>query len=145
VRGLPEKFFPRNFSPKIAAALKGKVEKSPPLMMISQEAYLYSKSGTRIPVRFSPKILMREQQPEGAVGFFQDLRPLKILPREKLRAERLAVVGQTVAGLAHGVKNMITAMGSGLFSLHFISLVHDSEKTKPHLSLRNGVPSLHSM
>lgn len=112
-----EKFFPRNFSPKIAAALKGKVEKSPPLTMISQEAYLYSKSGTRIPVRFSAKILMRVQQPEGAVGFFQDLRPLKILEREKLRAERLAAVGQTVAGLAHGVKNMITGLEGGVFAV----------------------------
>ena len=38
-----------------------------------------------------------------------------------------------------------SAIGSGQFSLHFISPVHDSIKTKPHLSLRNRVPSLHSM
>ena len=37
---------------------------------------------------------------------------------ELLEAERLAAVGQTVAGLAHGVKNLITGLEGGMYLLN---------------------------
>ncbi|MBW2218480.1 MAG: PAS domain-containing protein [Deltaproteobacteria bacterium] len=40
------------------------------------------------------------------------------LEDEKLEAERLAAVGQTVAGLAHGVKNLITGLEGGMYMLN---------------------------
>jgi signal transduction histidine kinase len=44
-----------------------------------------------------------------------DITKTKILEQEKLQAERLAVVGQTVAGLAHGVKNVLTGLDGGMY------------------------------
>ncbi len=40
---------------------------------------------------------------------------IKQLEREKLDAERLAAVGQTVAGLAHGIKNILTGLEGGMY------------------------------
>jgi len=47
----------------------------------------------------------------------QDIRNIKKLEAEKLEAERLAAVGHTVAGLAHGVKNLITGLEGGMYML----------------------------
>jgi len=47
-----------------------------------------------------------------------DVTQIKKLEQEKLEAERLAAVGQTVAGLAHGVKNLITGLEGGLYMLN---------------------------
>jgi PAS domain S-box-containing protein len=44
-----------------------------------------------------------------------DITLTKTLEREKLEAERLAAVGQTVAGLAHGIKNVIMGLEGGLY------------------------------
>jgi signal transduction histidine kinase len=46
-----------------------------------------------------------------------DITYLKRLEREKLEAERLAAVGQTVAGLAHSVKNMLMGLEGGMYYL----------------------------
>jgi PAS domain S-box-containing protein len=37
------------------------------------------------------------------------------LEREKIEAERLAAVGQTVAGLAHGIKNVLMGLEGGMY------------------------------
>jgi PAS domain S-box-containing protein len=44
-----------------------------------------------------------------------DITELKKLQREKIEAERLATVGQTVAGLAHGIKNLIMGLEGGMY------------------------------
>jgi PAS domain S-box-containing protein len=44
-----------------------------------------------------------------------DISEMKRLEHEKLEAERLAAVGQTVAGLAHGIKNIIMGLEGGMF------------------------------
>ncbi len=44
-----------------------------------------------------------------------DITDIKKLEQEKLEAERLAVVGQTVAGLAHGIKNIIMGLEGGMY------------------------------
>ena len=46
-----------------------------------------------------------------------DISEIKQLEREKLVAERLAAVGQTVAGLAHGIKNIIMGLDGGMYVL----------------------------
>jgi PAS domain S-box-containing protein len=45
----------------------------------------------------------------------RDVAELKTLQRQKLEAERLAAVGQTVAGLAHGIKNLIMGLEGGMY------------------------------
>jgi signal transduction histidine kinase len=44
-----------------------------------------------------------------------DVTHTKRLEQEKLEAERLAAVGQTVAGLAHGIKNVLMGLDGGMY------------------------------
>ena len=61
-------------------------------------------------------------RPDGEVPFIveisTDIRHLKNLEKEKLDAERLAAVGQTVAGLAHGIKNIIMGLEGGMYVMN---------------------------
>lgn len=58
-------------------------------------------------------------RPDGSIPYViemsTDVTRIKELEREKLEAERLAAVGQTVAGLAHGVKNIIMGLEGGMY------------------------------
>ena len=44
-----------------------------------------------------------------------DITEIKVLEKERLEAERLAAVGQTVAGLAHGIKNLLMGLDGGMY------------------------------
>ena len=81
------------------------------------ETEINSPDGERIPVRFAGTLLKERGRTLGSVAFIQDLRRMKELEQEKLKAERLAAVGQAVAGLAHGVKNILTGLEGGLYVL----------------------------
>lgn len=81
------------------------------------EAELTSKNGEKIPVRFHGVHLMYNDGSLGWAVFFQDLRPLKELEQQKLEAERLSAVGETVAGLAHSVKNVLQSLEGGMYAL----------------------------
>jgi PAS domain S-box-containing protein len=76
-------------------------------------------NGGQIPIRFAGVVLRSDEGVLGSAGFLQDLREVKRLEREKLDAERLAAVGQTVAGLAHGVKNILTGLEGGMYLLRW--------------------------
>lgn len=80
-----------------------------------QETTIPVKDGSRIPVRFAGTLLHEKEQVVGSVLFFQDLREIKRLEKELLHAERLAAVGQTVAGLAHGIKNILHGLKGGSY------------------------------
>jgi PAS domain S-box-containing protein len=73
------------------------------------------RDGSTVPVGFRGAPLSRGGNLLGSAAFFHDLREVKQLEREMLDAERLAAVGQTVAGLAHGVKNILTGLEGGLY------------------------------
>jgi signal transduction histidine kinase len=68
-----------------------------------------------VPVRLAGVALPEEKEVLGVAVIAQDLRPRKQLEKDKLEAERLAAVGQTVAGLAHGIKNILTGLGGGMY------------------------------
>lgn len=51
------------------------------------------------------------------VEIMTDITHLKLLEKEKLEAERLAAVGETVAGLAHSVKNILMGIEGGMYML----------------------------
>jgi len=57
--------------------------------------------------------------PDGKVNFVieiaTDVTHLRTLEHDKLEAERLAAVGQTVAGLAHGIKNILMGVEGGIY------------------------------
>jgi PAS domain S-box-containing protein len=59
-----------------------------------------------------------------------DISEIKRLQQEKLTAERLAAVGQTVAGLAHGIKNVITGLEGGMYVVNSGIRRSNSEKIR---------------
>ena len=66
----------------------------------------------------------------GSVAFLQDLREIKRLEKELLMSERLATVGQTVAGMAHGVKNILHGFKGGNYLMEVGFKKGDTEKLK---------------
>jgi PAS domain S-box-containing protein len=82
------------------------------------ETVITSKGGERIPARFSGAPLFEAGKPMGSVAFFQDLREIKRLERELVNSERLAAIGQTVAGMAHCIKNILHGFKGGSYLLN---------------------------
>jgi len=90
--------------------LKGTAERK-----LLHESVITTAADEEIPVRAAGVALLIDGHFAGSALIMQDLRPIKKLEREKLDAERLAAVGQTVAGLAHGIKNIITGLEGGMY------------------------------
>lgn len=80
-----------------------------------RETTVTSLRGDVIPVAFSGTVLYEGREPIGSVGFFQDLREIKRLEAELVQSERLAAVGQTVAGLSHSIKNILHGLQGGSY------------------------------
>ena len=100
-RMLPGEFFER-------APDNGDVLKLP-------ETTIHTRDSEEIPVRFSAVCLKSGDKSLGCAAFLEDLRDLKRLEQEKLEAERLGAVGQTVAGLAHSIKNLLMGLEGGMY------------------------------
>jgi PAS domain S-box-containing protein len=83
--------------------------------ILLQETELKGADGEPIPVRMAAVALRVNGRFMGSAVVAQDLRELKALEHDKLEAERMAAVGQTVAGLAHGIKNIITGLEGGMY------------------------------
>ncbi len=94
------------------------------------EVGITAKSGEKIPVRFYGSMLYEKQELMGTVSFFQDLREIKRLQSELLRSERLAAIGQTVAGVAHGVKNILHGFKGGSYLVDIGIAKNDPDKLK---------------
>jgi two-component system NtrC family sensor kinase len=80
-----------------------------------RETLVFGKDGDTIPTRFSGTVLYRDGKIIGSVGFLHDLREIKRLQQDLIRSERLAAIGQTVAGLAHCMKNILSGLEGGLY------------------------------
>jgi PAS domain S-box-containing protein len=76
---------------------------------------IVNMANEEIPVRLAGVSLTDGAHPIGVAVIVQDLREIKRLEHDKLEAERLAAVGQTVAGLAHGIKNILTGLEGGMY------------------------------
>jgi len=84
-----------------------------------EELLLFPERGDgAIPVTLQGTRLKMGSKSLGLLLSFQDLREIKRLERAKVEAERMAAVGHTVAGLAHGVKNLVTALEGGMYMLN---------------------------
>lgn len=88
-----------------------------PQQVYLPETSIVDAAGCQKPVRLVGNQLSIDARSIGAAFSIQDLSELKRLEDEKLEAERLAAVGQTVAGLAHGIKNLTTALEGGMYLL----------------------------
>lgn len=72
-------------------------------------------SGKRLPVLISARPLFLDGRFSGAMLFLQNLRESKALKGQLIRQTRLAAVGQTAAGLAHCIKNLLHGMGAAAY------------------------------
>ena len=57
-----------------------------------------------------------------------DITPVKRLEKEKREAERLAAVGETVAGVAHGIKNILMGLEGGMYAVNTGIRTDDDER-----------------
>ncbi|MGD2097015.1 MAG: response regulator [Desulfobacterales bacterium] len=119
--------YPAELAADLQTALEGKNHVK---NLAWRETTITAKDGENIPVRFSGTILLENERPVGTVAFFQDLRRIKRLEKELLKSERLAAVGQTVAGLAHGIKNILHGLKGGSYLVDIGIKKNDSEKLK---------------
>jgi PAS domain S-box-containing protein len=93
-----------------------------------QEITVIAKDKTQIPVLTFATPLYEKQEMVGTVCFFQDLREIKRLEGELIHAERLAAIGQTVAGVAHGVKNILHGFKGGSYLVNLGISKNEKEK-----------------
>jgi PAS domain S-box-containing protein len=77
--------------------------------------HLRSKEGKEIPIRLSGTLLQEEGRIMGSVWFIEDLREVRRLEEKLIQSERMAAMGETVAGMAHAVKNILGGLKGGTF------------------------------
>jgi PAS domain S-box-containing protein len=94
------------------------------------ETEVKASTGESIPVRFSGSLLRENKKMMGTVAFFQDLREIKRLERDLVNSERLAAVGQTVAGMAHCIKNILHGFKGGSYLVDVGMSRDNTEKLK---------------
>jgi len=71
-------------------------------------------------------------RPNGDIPFViemsTDITPVKKMEREKREADRLAAVGETVAGVAHGIKNILMGLEGGMYAVNTGIKLGDDER-----------------
>lgn len=93
------------------------------------EAEVRRADGSSVPVHLAAVPLRHDGRLLGVAATVRDLRRLKALEKARLEAERLAAVGQTVAGLAHGIKNILTGLKGGMYAISSGLDRGDAERT----------------
>lgn len=105
-RKVPARMIPAQLRKRLAAG---------EATILLPDTQVKNMDGEEIPVRLAAMTLHEDGRVLGAAVIAQDLRQVKQLEREKLVAERLAAVGQTVASLSHGIKNILTGLEGGMY------------------------------
>ncbi|MGD9041672.1 MAG: PAS domain S-box protein, partial [Desulfobacteraceae bacterium] len=95
--------------------------------IIDMQVDVLNKEGEPIPVRISGTLLYEKREEMGSVVFIQDLREILRLQKEKEQAERMAAIGQTVAGLAHYIKNILNGLKGGAYVINSAMRKNDTE------------------
>jgi len=86
------------------------------------------KAGQTVHYHVTTAPLSREgREPSHIIEMALDLTELKKLEKEMLDAERMAAVGETVAGLAHGIKNVLQGLEGGVYVLKTAVEMDDKE------------------
>jgi PAS domain S-box-containing protein len=106
--------YPEGEAKKIKRLMYG-AEFGGPGHLINYEAEALTKTGKRVPILLSASLLYEEGREVATVGYFKDMRELKRLEGELIQSARMAAMGQAMAGVAHGVKNILHGMKLGAF------------------------------
>ena len=96
--------------------------------VLLHDTTISSLDGETIPVRLAGINLHEKDKLLGGAVIAHDRREIKELEREKITAERLAAVGQTVAGLAHGIKNVLMGIDGGMYAFRSGMQKGDNER-----------------
>ena len=123
--------YPPETAEEIMQGLHGK-EPEKQKMHVWRETFVLGKHGDKIPVKFSGTVLYQDGDVIGSVGFLHDLREIKQLQQELIKSERLAATGETAAGLAHGIKNILGGLKGGVY------IVDNALKKEDIHNLRTG-------
>ena len=83
--------------------------------IVLKESKIEDHKGNKIPIVLSGRRIENAAKNIDILMFFQDISKIKQLEKEMLDAERLAAVGQTVAGLSHGIKNILMGLEGGMY------------------------------
>jgi signal transduction histidine kinase len=83
--------------------------------LINYEVEVVTKTGELVPILLSATILFEEGREVATVGYFKDMREVRRLESELIQSTRMAAMGQAMAGVAHGVKNILHGMKLGAF------------------------------
>ncbi len=118
------------FSKELIRTYQAKRHEKPDKRLQHMETHVKNNEGFLVPVRFLGTFLYEHKKVMGSVAFLQDLREIKRLEKELLMSERLATVGQTVAGMAHGVKNILHGFKGGSYLMEIGFNKNDREKLK---------------
>ncbi len=105
-------FFPRAQIKLLQKALYESPQAAEPLTRV---AVVKTFDGRRLPVMLSARTLFIQGIFSGVVMFVQNLRESKRLKAQLIRKTRLAAAGQTAAGLAHCLKNLLHGLGSATY------------------------------
>jgi PAS domain S-box-containing protein len=84
------------------------------------------------------------KRPDGTIPYViemsTDITPVKRLEADKREALRLAAVGETVAGIAHGIKNVLMGLEGGMYAVNSgIQRGDDDRIAKGWLMLEDNV------
>jgi PAS domain S-box-containing protein len=106
-----------DFSRLFARAQAGQIQKRlfdqpRPGTSFNRPAVIKTASGRRLPVRMAARSLFLEDEFSGAMFYLQNMRESKALKAQLVKKARLAAVGETTAGLAHCIKNLLHGLGS---------------------------------
>ena len=86
------------------------------LISTKREQILYTKStGDKITLGFSSSLLQGdEDETQGYILIFQDLTEIKVLEDKLKNSEKLAILGQLASGLAHEIRNPLSAISGAI-------------------------------
>jgi PAS domain S-box-containing protein len=106
--------YPEGVAEEIAQMIQ-RPEFGGPGRLANYEVEALGRDGNRIPILLSAALLQQRGEAAATVVYFKDRRDIRRLEQELLQSERMAATGEALAGVAHGVKNILHVMNLAVY------------------------------